>query len=445
MDPTGQGKGADDARLPADAPGAPAPEGTQPPPPPDPDTPAASPLASVPSTVTGPLLILAALAIGYALHFMRPVLVPLVLAVLISYLVSPLVDWLQVRLRLPRAVGILAALLVTGMLFVGVAGLISASVRTLAVKGPQYQKRIVLLMDYGSDVAVEWGRRLSLAFQDPAVRDGDAVPAVAPAPGSGAAPERPAPRDRSRRGEADAAAPTPVAAAAHPDASPGDVAEGGVLREWVSNLPFADLLLRLLNNVALWAGNLLLVLVFVVYLVGGRTPTTHKSGIWREIDTRVKRYILVKFATSALTGVLVAGILSILGLDLAVVFGVLAFLLNFIPSVGSIIATLLPLPVALVQYDTTMMVVLVLLIPGTVQLTIGNLIEPKIMGSALSLHPITVLLALVFWGILWGIAGMLLAAPITAVLKIVLDRVPGAHPIARLLEGELPGAADART
>lgn len=444
MDPTGQGTGADDARPPADVPGAPAPEGTEPPAP-APDPPPASPLAGVPSTVTGPLLILAALAIGYALHFMRPVLVPLVLAVLISYLVSPLVDWLQVRLRLPRAVGILAALLVTGMLFVGVAGLISASVRTLAVKGPQYQKRIVLLMDYGSDMAQAWGRRLSLAFEDPAGEHGNAASPAVTAPEPEAAPARPAPRDRARRGIVEDAPPAPVAATARPDAATDDLAEGGVLREWVSSLPFADLLLKLLNNVALWAGNLLLVLVFVVYLVGGRTPSSHKSGLWRQIDMRVRRYILVKVATSALTGVLVAVILTILGLDLAVVFGVLAFLLNFIPSVGSIIATLLPLPVALVQYDTTMMVVLVLLIPGTVQLTIGNLIEPKIMGSALSLHPITVLLALVFWGILWGIAGMLLAAPITAVLKIVLDRVPGAHPIALLLEGELPGAADTKT
>ena len=218
---------------------------------------------------------------------------------------------------------------------------------------------------------------------------------------------------------------------------------GGMLREWVSDLPFADILLGVLNGLALSAGNLLLVMVFVIYLVGGRTPTSHKSGLWREIDARVRRYIVVKVATSALTGVLVATILTILGLDLAVVFGVLAFLLNFIPSVGSIIATLLPLPVALVQFDTTMSVLLVLFIPGTVQLTIGNLIEPKIMGSALSLHPITNILALVFWGILWGIPGMLLAAPITAVLKIVLDRVPGARPIARLLEGELPGSVDA--
>lgn len=388
---------------------APAPEPTPP-----------SPLSAVPTTVTVPLLILAALAIGYALHFMRPVLVPLVLAVLISYLVAPLVDWLQVRVRLPRAVGILAALIVTGMLFVGVAGLVSASVRTLAVKGPQYQQRIVLLMDYGSDMAREWGNRLATVFDGP-LAPGD------PGPSGG-----------------DASLAMPTLAPVVED-SPDALLESSVLREWVSNLPFADLLLKLLNNVALWAGNLLLVLVFVVYLVGGRTPSSHKSGLWRQIDMRVRRYILVKVATSALTGVLVAVILTILGLDLAVVFGVLAFLLNFIPSVGSIVATVLPLPVALVQYDTTMMVLLVLVIPGAVQLTIGNVVEPKIMGSALSLHPITILLALIFWGILWGVAGMLLAAPITAVLKIVLDRVPGAQPIARLLEGELPGSADAKT
>jgi len=291
-----------------------------------------------------------------------------------------------------------------------------------------------MLVDYGSDVVEDWGRRLSQSIGGPSAGD---EPAAAPESAAAPVARTAAPAAKAPRGTAGMHGEVAAVEAAI-------AAEGNLVLDWVSNLPFADLLLRILNNVALWAGNLLLVAVFVVYLVAGRTPTSHKSGIWREIDTRVRRYILVKVATSALTGVLVAVILTILGLDLAVVFGVLAFLLNFIPSVGSIIATVLPLPVALVQYDTTMMVLLVLVVPGAVQLAIGNLVEPKIMGSALSLHPITILLALVFWGILWGIAGMLLAAPITAVLKIVLDRVPGAQAAARLLEGELPGTADAK-
>jgi AI-2 transport protein TqsA len=113
--------------------------------------------------------------------------------------------------------------------------------------------------------------------------------------------------------------------------------------------------------------------------------------------------------------------------------------LNFIPNVGSIIATLLPLPLAIVQFNSLFWVMLVLLLPGTVQITVGNFVEPKLMGEGLELHPVAILVMLVFWGLIWGVVGMLLAAPITAVLGIVLGRFETTRPIARLLAGQLPG------
>jgi AI-2 transport protein TqsA len=123
------------------------------------------------------------------------------------------------------------------------------------------------------------------------------------------------------------------------------------------------------------------------------------------------------------------------------VFGITAFLLNFVPSIGSIVATLLPLPIALVQYDSLWPVLGVLLLPGLVQIVVGNGVEPMVMGEGLELHPVTILLALMFWGLLWGIPGMLLAAPMTAVLRIVLVRIQTTRPVAELLAGRLPAAA----
>jgi AI-2 transport protein TqsA len=131
-------------------------------------------------------------------------------------------------------------------------------------------------------------------------------------------------------------------------------------------------------------------------------------------------------------------ILTALGLDLALVFGVMAFLLNFIPSVGSVIATFLPLPVALIQFDSMLAVLAVILLPGLVQVTIGNFVEPMVMGEGLDLHPVTILLALVFWGLLWGPVGMILATPITAILRIVFARVDMMRPVAELLAGRPP-------
>ena len=81
--------------------------------------------------------------------------------------------------------------------------------------------------------------------------------------------------------------------------------------------------------------------------------------------------------------------------------------------------------------------VLAILIPGIIQVTIGNGIEPKVMGDALDLHPVTILLALIFWGMLWGIPGMLLATPITAVMKILLSRLEYTRGLADLLAGRI--------
>ena len=149
----------------------------------------------------------------------------------------------------------------------------------------------------------------------------------------------------------------------------------------------------------------------------------------QDIDQRIKRYLLIKVGLSAVTGILVGGCLAVLGVELALVFGVLAFVLNFIPSVGSIIATLLPLPLVLVNPEHgTLTIALAMALPGLVQLVVGNIIEPKMMGDSLELHPITILLALIFWGMLWGIPGMLLAAPMTAVLRILLSALEITRP-----------------
>ena len=124
---------------------------------------------------------------------------------------------------------------------------------------------------------------------------------------------------------------------------------------------------------------------------------------------------------------------------MAPLFGLLAFLLNFIPSIGSIISTLLPIPIAVTQFSDPAHVVAAVVLPGIVHLTIGNIIEPRLMGRGLELHPVTVLLSLAFWGLLWGVMGMVLAVPIVAVLKIVLSRLDTTRPLGQLLAGKLPG------
>jgi AI-2 transport protein TqsA len=141
------------------------------------------------------------------------------------------------------------------------------------------------------------------------------------------------------------------------------------------------------------------------------------------------------------TGILVWLILWGFGLHMAPLFGLLAFLFNFIPSIGSIIATLLPIPIAFAQFQNEpWMILAVVGFPGTVHMTIGNVVEPRLMGRGLELHPVTVLLALAFWGLLWGIVGMVLAVPMVAAMRIVFSHFSSTRPLADLLAGRLPGA-----
>jgi len=172
-------------------------------------------------------------------------------------------------------------------------------------------------------------------------------------------------------------------------------------------------------------------------LIGAKTRDKPIEGVWGEIEKRVKRFIITKTILSAITGILVGIILGLCGVKFALVFGFLAFLLNFIPSLGSIIATLLPVPVILMGGLSPTVTVIAIALPAFIQFAVGNVIEPKIMGESLDLHPVTLLMALIFWGIIWGIVGMLLAAPITAIIKILFERLDVTRPIAHLLAGRL--------
>src|SRR4029079_17501105 len=188
----------------------------------------------------------------------------------------------------------------------------------------------------------------------------------------------------------------------------------------------------------------LLVAFFVVFLLIGRHEHKRRNDIYSDIEGTVRGYITTATAISAMTAVLVGLVLWALGLHMAWLFAFLVFLLCYIPNIGSIIATLLPIPVAITQFhDNPWMIVAAVAIPGAIHLTIGNFVAPKMMGRGLELHPVTVLLALAFWGLLWGIVGMVLAVPIVAMLRIVLSKFSTTKPLASLLAGHLPGTTGA--
>ena len=210
------------------------------------------------------------------------------------------------------------------------------------------------------------------------------------------------------------------------------------LLDSIRNLPVSRVLQASADAAFSLLTNGTLVVLFVIFLLLGRTKEMIKHPVFKQIDRDIRRYLVLKFLISAATGILVGLILFAFGLDLALVFGVLAFVLNFIPSVGSIVATILPLPIALVQFETLGPVLAILALTTSVQMIVGNGIDPMLMGERLDLSPVTIVMALVFSGLLWGGVGMLLAAPLTAILRIVLARFETTRPFTDLMAGRLP-------
>ena len=152
-----------------------------------------------------------------------------------------------------------------------------------------------------------------------------------------------------------------------------------VIRNTFINLPFLDWASKILSNSANFLSKFFLVIIMTLFLLLGK-KSRNTSKEWNEIIDHIKKYIFTKFITSSATGILTGLIYWFLGIELAFIFGTLTFILNFIPVFGSVIAILIPLPIAFLQFTDPMSVVLVILLPAFVHIIIGNILEPKIFG-----------------------------------------------------------------
>lgn len=199
------------------------------------------------------------------------------------------------------------------------------------------------------------------------------------------------------------------------------------------------------------AGNLMVTTVLVILYVGflfaerpwfrpklmrlfpDKERAENVGEIVASIRRSVHHYMLVKTGVSALTGLVVYVILRLFGLDFAETLAILTFLLNFIPNVGTIIATALPVLIALVQFESWPPVIALLVVVGTVQFLLGNILDPMLMGRTLQMSSFAIVLSLTLWSAMWGVVGMFLAVPIMAMVMIVCVHVPALRPFAVLL------------
>jgi len=322
--------------------------------------------------VTASLLIIVIFIGGVILRLAKPVLFPFALAVFLSFVLAPLLDFLT-RLKIPRIISIIFILILTFFILYLLASLIYTSGKAFAAELPNYSQKVNSVLS-----AIQEKHNLS---------------------GAGLQPIDWAKQfDLSKIGKIllDALGP---------------------FFSFVSNL-----FLVLLFLIFILAGR------GQVAIKINRAFTDVRASQVREvihnIDSQIQRYLAIKTVVSLFTGVFALVILMIFGLDFALLFGLLTFILNYIPNIGSFIATAFPVFIAVFQFGTIWPAVWILVILVLIQQVMGGIVEPRLMGEGLDLSPLVILFFLFFWGWLWGLPGMILAVPIAAIVKIVTSNIP---------------------
>jgi len=321
--------------------------------------------------------IIALVMVGFVLKAAQAVIIPLIIAWLLSYLLAPIVNWLA-RHRIPTGPAVAVVMLLLLFAFY-LAGLF---VHTRAMG-------FVSQYDYYAEQFTQIGTDIMTRFKVP---------------------------------------------------------EGSFEQiNWTQTL--GQRLLEFSGSFVSFVGNLVMVLIFLVFMLLGKPYVRGKiehafpgaraeriASVSDSIAQQIGRYLSIKVVISAVTGFLVWLLCVAVRVDFPVTWGVLAFLLNFIPTIGSIIASIPPILLALIKfYPSFWPAIVATVVLLLIQQVMGGFLEPKLAGESLNLSPVVILISLIFWGWLWGIVGALLSVPIAAAIKIVCENIEPLKPISILM------------
>jgi predicted PurR-regulated permease PerM len=324
------------------------------------------------------LLVAACLVVVIAgLKAAASVVLPFLIAIFLAMISLPLLNWLQAN-RIPRPLAVGVTIVVSLAALSGVAVLLGTSIRRFTAQVPKYKARLEVIFANLLDFLREQGFDLS----------------------------------------------DPLAA---------DLIDPG--RAF-------DLITGTLRGTAAVLSNLLLVLlavIFILFEAAGfpdklRAAFGHRESSERFNTMRyeVQHYLGIKTLVSLTTGAIVAAAMALIGVDFALLWGFLAFLLNYIPAFGSILAAIPPVLLAIVQFGFGRALIVALVFIA-VNVVFGNFLEPYLMGRQLGLSTLVVFSSLLFWGWVWGPVGMLLSVPLTMIVKIMLENTEDLRWVAVLL------------
>ncbi|HET7608765.1 MAG TPA: AI-2E family transporter [Gammaproteobacteria bacterium] len=348
-----------------------------------------------------------------ALYWGQAVLVPLVLAALLTILLSPLVTRLD-RLRVPRVVGVLLVMALAGGLIGGVGYVVAGQLRSFATELPMHRQniraKIRQAIDFTRGGAIEHVQDTIDEINDVVEEDGESAPSA---------------RERRRR-----------------DDEP--------LRVTVEDPP------ALLGN-AQWltplfgaVGTVGLTLLLAIFMLikredlrdrlvslSGRPSLVVATKAFTDAGARITRYLVMQFIVNASMGIAVGIGLYFIGVEYAALWGLAAGVLRYMPYVGPWVAALLPITVSLVTTPGWEQVAMVVGLFIVLELLSNNVMEPLLYGHSVGLSELAVIVAAIFWTWLWGPIGLVIATPLTACLVVLAAHVPALSAIGRLL-GERP-------
>lgn len=219
------------------------------------------------------------------------------------------------------------------------------------------------------------------------------------------------------------------------------------ISETVETFDYASILGNIADSLSGALGDFIMIILYAAFIFTEEASLSNKikklfsneeeylkaSTILSRINDASSDYIRLKTYVSLLTGVVGYIFLLVMGVEAAFFWAFLMFALNYIPTVGSLIATLFPAFFSLVQFGELQPFVIILVGLGVAEWFVGNVIEPKLMGKSLNLSPLVTILALIVWGQIWGITGMLLSTPITVVMVIIFSQFESTRGVAILL------------
>ncbi|MCX6157590.1 MAG: AI-2E family transporter [Ignavibacteriae bacterium] len=211
----------------------------------------------------------------------------------------------------------------------------------------------------------------------------------------------------------------------------------------------------LVSGIAGLFTNFILILIYVIFFITELDSIKKRilkafsadkaktvSETLNDILTDVRKYIVGKTLVNLAHAITITIIFYIFGLDFALIWGLFTFILAYIPTVGSLISTILPFLTAMLQYDNIFTPVILLVIMTVTGSMFGNIVEPKVLGDKLNLSPLLLLFSLIFWGYLWGVVGMILSVPFMSMIKIVLSKFDSTRPISILMSYDVTEKLD---